>query len=446
MESKFKEYSEILNQYKNIVFYGNSGSGKTYNTFKTIEHLINKKNAFKLLEKENRVKYISFHKMFSYYDFIERKENGILKNGIFKDLCVSASLDIIKASIKTKAKNSLNDNSKIWKIYLGYRKTEKRVYEQAKKDKEIVIGWLEYENLDGKSYNEIYSMMELKRGNDEPRLSADVSSINAIVNEMKTGDFVLVFQDQNKISDIGVITGDYFHEYGTPYPHKRKVTWIKEFKNYIDISTYNNPIDLRSAYILNNLDFSDLREIMQLTHSHKEINPYFLIIDNIDKGDIFSIFGESYELINHDKRDYSITLHQSSKKFSIPENIYIIGNSRENNQDLSLKQKFAFIKADFKNKKVINIKGKKDLNISNIIDKINSNLERLKFDTLSYGFIENIKDIEDFYIFWNYQLIPYIESLNLSIKEIKNILGESFIDKAGKIIHFNKSDFIHNIQ
>lgn len=439
MEKDYQHYSEVLKHYKNIIFYGASGSGKTHDSIKTIEKLINKKNTFQYLEKENRIKNISFHKMFSYYDFMEKKEDGSFKNGIFKDLCVNASLDIIKSSIKTKSKSNLNDNSKIWKIYLGYRKTEKRVYEQAIKDKEIVLGWLEYENLDGKSYNEIYSMLEIKRGNDEPRLSADVASINAIVNEMKIGDFVLVFQDQNKISDIGVITSNYFHDYGTPYPHKRKVSWIKEFKSRLDISAYNNLTDLRSAYVLNNIDFSDLREIMQISPNLNDINPYFLIIENIDKGDIFSIFGESYELIN--KRDKSIILHQSDKKFSIPENVYIIGNASKLINDLSLNNKFAFIRSEYKANKIINLKGQ-TINITNILDKINEKLYKLDFETISYGFIENIRDINDFYNFWYYQLIPYIESLNLESNDLLDIIGESFIEsKNDKIIFFNKNDF-----
>jgi 5-methylcytosine-specific restriction protein B len=444
LENHFKEYSEILKQYKNIIFYGDSGSGKTFNTIKTIEHFINKKNPLLSLEKDNRLKYISFHKMFSYNEFIEKKEDGNFKNGIFKELCVNASLDIIKNSIKFKVKNSISSNSKIWKIYLGYRKTEQRVYEQSKKNKEIVLGWLEHESLEGKSYNEIYSMLEIKRSNDNTRLVADVSSINSIVNEMKIGDFVFVYQEQNKISDIGIITSNYFHERGTSYPHKRKVVWLKEFKTNFDMSIYdNNANDLRSYYLLNSIDFSDLRDIMQIKDSNKNnFNPYFLIIDNIDKGDIFSIFGESLELLNKDKRDFSITLYQSGKNFSLPQNIYIIANSESNIKDISIKNKFAFIKSDFRVNKSIILKNKKEINVSQIFKIINNKIMDLNKKTLSYGFIQNIKDLDDLYNFWYYQLIPYLESLELDFEQISKVIGDKFVDITEKVVvYHNKNIF-----
>ncbi|MFN8578322.1 MAG: hypothetical protein U0354_15900 [Candidatus Sericytochromatia bacterium] len=441
MENIYKYYSEILEQYKNIIFYGNSGSGKTYNTLKTIEYMIGNKNYFKNLEKENRLKYISFHKMFSYNNFIERKNENIFENGIFKEMCINASLDIIKNSIKVRFKNNISTNSKVWKIYLGYRRTEERIYNQAKKDKEIVLGWLENESLEGKSYNEIYSMLEIKRGNDEPRLSADVRSINSIVNEMKVGDFALIYQENNKLSDIGLITSNYFHDYGAPYPHKRKVVWLKEFKNYFDMDNYDKNInELRSCYSLNSIDFSDLREIMNLKNSElKDTKPYFLVIDNIDKGDIFSIFGETIELISKNKRDFSITLYQSNKKFSIPENIYIIGNSETNIKDLTIKNKFAFIKTDFKVNKIISIKNM-NINLTEIIEQINNKILELNKTPLSYGFISNINNIDELYNFWYTQLIPYIESLDISINEI---LGSTFINiQNNNIKMYNKAEFV----
>lgn len=444
MENNFKQYTNISKQYKNIIFYGSSGSGKTYNAVKTIENFNDKKTSFSVLEKENRVKLISFHKHFSYYDFIESKDNNLFKNGIFKELCVDASLDIIKNSIKGKIKNNISVNSKIWKVYLGYRKTEERIYLQAKKDKEIVLGWLENESLEGKSYNEIYSMMEARRGNDEPRLSADVASIHAVVNEMKIGDFVVVYQNNTTISDIGVINSDYFHDYGTPYPHKRKINWIKEFKNNLDISEYDNKNfnDLRTFYPLQTVDFSDLREIMNLENINESAKPYFLIIDNIDKADIFSIFGEAFSLLNKNENQ-KIILHQSGKKFSIPQNIFIIGTAQAIIKDIQVQKRFAFIKSNFISSKKININNK-SLDLSVILLKINSKLADNSKQPLSYGFLEDISNLEEFYNFWYYQLIPYLISQDLSLNDISELIGKEFIQDD--IIYHSKHEFLDLIR
>lgn len=426
--NKSKKYVEILKQFQNIIFYGVSGSGKTFNAIQTVENFQDKKVSIAKLDKENRVKFIAFHQLFSYYNFIERKDGETLKNGILKEMAVNASLDLIKNSIKGKSKNLLSTNSKIWKVSLGYRKTEERVYNQAKKDKEIVLGWLENDSLQGKSYNEIYSMLEIKRGNDEVRLTADVASINAVVNDMKIGDFVLIYSDSNHISDIGIINDDYFHDYGTPYPHKRKVTWIKEFETPFNILEYDNKTatDIRTFYELKHIDFSDLRNIMQIENNiQKDSKPYFLIIDNIDKGDILSIFGESFSILDKDKRDnQSILLPLSNKKFSLPSNIYIIGTAENVIKELMIQKRFAFIKTEpIEISKKITLEDGSTFDLSSFLSKINDKLKSRGNSTLGYGFISNINNITDFNNFQNYQLIPFLESLDLNENQIKEFLA-----------------------
>ncbi len=421
--NSFKKYAQALRQFQNIIFYGDSGSGKTFNTIKTVENFESKKVKISQLELEDRIKYISFHQLFSYSYFIERKEDGIIKNGILKSMSVNASLDLIKNSVQKKAKSILSINSRIWKISLGYRKTEERVYNQAKKDNEIVLGWLENESLEGKSYNEIYSMLESKRGNDSLRLNADVSSINGIVNDMKIGDFVLIYQDNTHISDIGIISSDYFHDYGTSYPHKRKVIWLKEFKNNFDISKYDKQTqnEIKQLYELKQIDFSDLKDIMQLQHS-KENNPkpYFLIIENIDKGDMFSIFGESFSILDKDKRDNQfINLYISDKNFSLPSNLYIIGTSEDIINNLDIQKRFAFIETEtYKFSKKIKLKNGESLDLSDYLDKINVILKTNNKKTLSYSFIENISNIDELNNFKDFKLSPYFKSLGLLESDI----------------------------
>lgn len=76
-------------------------------------------------------------------------------------------------------------------------------------------------------------------------------------------------------------------------------------------------------------------------------NDYFFIIDEINRGNLSKIFGELFMLIEADKRDNDIQLLYSSDKFSVPNNLFIIGmmNTADRSLamiDYALRRRFAF--------------------------------------------------------------------------------------------------------
>ena len=79
-------------------------------------------------------------------------------------------------------------------------------------------------------------------------------------------------------------------------------------------------------------------------------NSYFMIIDEINRGNLSKIFGELMMLIENDKRGISISLTYSEEgeKFYIPENLYIIGTMNTADRslamvDYALRRRFSFI-------------------------------------------------------------------------------------------------------
>ena len=87
----------------------------------------------------------------------------------------------------------------------------------------------------------------------------------------------------------------------------------------------------------------------------KEAEPddrkYFLIIDDIGRGDISSIFGDLLNLIGSDFRNKELRLLYRDEYFSVPDNVYIIAtmstaSGTDFMTDYSLRRRFAFFHID----------------------------------------------------------------------------------------------------
>lgn len=78
-----------------------------------------------------------------------------------------------------------------------------------------------------------------------------------------------------------------------------------------------------------------------------EHRDFFLIIDEINRGNISKILGEAFSLIEASHRGDSITLKYRNEKFSVPDNLYIIGTMNTADRglvvlDYALRRRFGF--------------------------------------------------------------------------------------------------------
>ena len=166
-------------------------------------------------------------------------------------------------------------------------------------------------------------------------------------------------------------------------------------------------------------------------------NKYFVIIDEINRGNIAKIFGESFSLIEIDKRgkENYIELACSRERFYVPSNIYIIGTMNTYDQalaitDYALRRRFCFytIHPAFENEKF------KAFYMQNpILEKVIQNIIQVnsKLDDnvkIGHSYFCKPMDQEDINMTIQYNIIPYIKQYyqnNKDVeKEIVNILQD----------------------
>ncbi len=138
---------------------------------------------------------------------------------------------------------------------------------------------------------------------------------------------------------------------------------------------------------------------------------YYLVIDEINRGNISKIFGELITLIEEDKRDtLEVTLPYSKKPFKIPSNLYIIGTMNSTDKsialiDIALRRRFTFLKMEPNIDLVDNIKAK------HIMKQLNEKItETLGADyVLGHSYFMKVENNGDLDFVLEYKIKPLLE-------------------------------------
>ena len=185
-------------------------------------------------------------------------------------------------------------------------------------------------------------------------------------------------------------------------------------------------------------------DFCQQARAHRE-KPYFLIIDEINRGNLSKIFGELLQLIEVGYRDQPILLAYNKLRFSIPNNLFIIGmmNTADRSLamiDYALRRRFSFfeMKPGFETSRFKEeIKNKKDQNLESLVKAIielNKVIEN--DDSLGSGFcighsylcnLGSNYDLEDIV---EYDIIPMLKEywfdnenkFNQEVQKLRNAL------------------------
>ncbi len=183
--------------------------------------------------------------------------------------------------------------------------------------------------------------------------------------------------------------------------------------------------------------------------SNETLQNKVIIIDEINRGNISSIFGEIITLIESNKRagekeEIEIILPYSKETFKVPPNVYIIGTMNTADRsiealDTALRRRFSFIELPpdsslIKSKgKLVSTNGKiGQLDVVKLLDTINTRIEKLidKDHKIGHSYFLKVYDEVSLKKCFKNEVIPLLEEYFFGdYGKIGLVLGDSFLTK-----------------
>ena len=393
----------------NQILFGAPGTGKTYHTKKMAVEIINGKKErtreeinkeYEELIEAGQIVFTTFHQSLSYEDFIEGiKPETIdgnvtyeVKDGIFKQLCSRA--------IEQKPKNS---DIEIYDFDKGWNDLIAEVEQNLLSDSMLLLPILTQDK--GVYVTEITDNGNLKIKPKNSRLDIDY-----IVSYNRAKKLQGVFPDLSVVKNID-----------------------KEFRSVIGGS--NSSAYWAVLNYINNKIKENNKEI-----DFEETKNHVLIIDEINRGNVSAIFGELITLLEEDKRKgnpehIEVVLPYSGNKFSVPNNVYIIGTMNTADRsvealDTALRRRFSFVEMQPK-PDILSEVG--DVKLKELLETINKRIEVLidKDHQIGHSYFIGIQYLEDLRRTFKDKIIPLLEEYFYGdFGKIGLVLGEKFIEQT----------------
>jgi 5-methylcytosine-specific restriction protein B len=485
----------------NQILFGPPGTGKTfnsinealkivdpdyYNQYATDREKLNKRFKELLIkdaeENSGQIGFCTFHQSFGYEDFVEGIKPKTTPNqtivykiedGVFKNICRLATMNNSVQKMKKDKKISWNEEqfrkASFYKLSLGdsSNPSDNNIYEFCRDKGYICIGFGQDNDFKGLSESEINAKCK-----DLQLESTAASQMNYFIHYLKKNNYVLISFGNRYIRALGKVIGDYEYWAESPirYNHFRKVEWLFVDEMIPINEIYERGLSQKTMY---KIDESVLRKeffvkdgttIMEVKEEDKN---FVLIIDEINRGNVSSIFGELITLIEKDKREgakeeLEVVLPYSKKPFKVPQNVYIIGTMNTADRsvealDTALRRRFSF-KEFPPQSHLIQTEGVSgehegiidDISLVALLDTLNNRIEKLidKDHRIGHSYFLKVDSKEKLIAAFKNEIIPLLEEYFFGdYGKIGLILGSTFVEKKPNDFAFaHFSDYDTDIQ
>ncbi len=349
-----KSTNHVMKHPLNQILYGPPGTGKTFNTVNRAISIIDStdektlmqterdllKKRFEELVRKGQIVFTTFHQSMSYEDFIEgikpiepKDDDLFLKyetqDGIFLKVCIEATYNYIKRNFPENEQES-------------QIRTFNQLYDQLFEDVEQA-GEKSLATLNGN--NVLASVTD--QGNFSVKHLNGTRTYTVSRNRLAP-----LFEQFDDLSEINNIHEEFRNVIGGC---NSTAFWsvLNAIKNLQSDTRSKRDIPVE-------LKYEDKKSIVKSywknskgkpTEDEKS-EPFVIIIDEINRGNVSQIFGELITLIEEDKRlgkseALEVKLPYSKESFGVPPNVYIIGTMNTADRsvealDTALRRRFSF--------------------------------------------------------------------------------------------------------
>lgn len=417
---------------RNQILFGPPGTGKTFSTIDLVVDInepnnnysrSEKKSKFDQLLNDGRAVFTTFHQSMTYEEFIEGIKPQTVNNQIRYEVTNGILKDIVEQCFEEiKALKALS-------VSATFEMSFKEKFQEF--SKAIQMG----------------KIILKTRSGIPVQLSKTSSAGNLQLNSGEdTRDYVISMKRLEKL----VIA------YPKPSVIKNIHEEIRAVIGGSNSSLYFSALD---AFISFDKKLSDtvqtdgkelrLNEINLTDEEIANLPPYFLVIDEINRGNVSAIFGELITLIEEDKRfgrtnQQFVQLPYSREEFVLPPNLYIIGTMNTADRsvealDTALRRRFSFVEM-LPDASKLNGKEIQGINLELLLNTMNERIEVLvdRDHTIGHAFFMNTENVHDLRTAFGNKIIPLLQEYFYgNYQKMEMVIGSAFF----KITEANKVKF-----
>ena len=430
---------------KNQILFGPPGTGKTYQTIRQAVDIIHPgfaegrsraevKTEFERLEQEGRLQFTTFHQSMTYEDFIEGIKPNLsgseeadvaykIEDGIFKQMAIDAGFALVKANKPESATQALDFSS---------------AYDRLAQDIEDYL-------TEGQPYT-----MATHSGK-AAQVDHITSQGNIAFNNPNSDRYYVVSKDRlsrihqafEDISAIDNITDAFRNVIGG---HHTTFYWAVLNEIRKRYST-NEPEPMN----WDSLDYQARKDAVQKLSkgelSTSDAEPYVLIIDEINRGNIAEILGELITLLEPDKRlgedeELTVRLPYSRESFAVPPNLYVLGTMNTADRsvealDTALRRRFDFQEItpdperirEHRNAETIPV-ADEAISLPELLSTLNQRIEKLldKDHLIGHSYFFHVAGFEDLKRVFQHNILPLLQEYFYGdFSKIGLVVGEGFV-------------------